>query len=64
MVKLVEAAGASASFRPFAPIAFDRSSRLTFKRLRRPTRLPTIGSAYGFGRYLERLNWLFGGRRV
>jgi len=62
MVKLVETGGTAASFRPFAPIAFDASSRLTFKRLRRPTRLPTIASSAGLGWYLERLNSLFGGR--
>ena len=51
-----------AAFRLFAPTAFSRPSRLTFKQLRRPTRLPTMASATTFGRYLDRLNWLFGAR--
>lgn len=36
-------------------------SRLTYRRLRRPTPLPTLTMAEsGLGRYLQRLNWLFG----
>jgi hypothetical protein len=62
MVKLVEAAGTQSTARSFAPVALDGSSRLTFKRLRRPTPLPTIASFTGFGRYLDRLHWLFGSR--
>ncbi len=49
-------------FRPFTPTAFEGSSRLSFKRLRRPTPLPTLLSESALGRYLDRLNWLFGGR--
>ena len=37
-------------------------SRLTFKRLRRPTRLPTQASKSLLGAYLDRLSWMFGGR--
>jgi hypothetical protein len=48
--------------RTFAPIAFDGSSRLTFRRLRRPTPLPTLSTLGGFGGYLGRLTWLFGSR--
>ncbi len=55
-------ANASTDFRPFTPIAFEASSRLSFKRLRRPTPLPRLPSASALGRYLDRLNWLFGGR--
>ena len=55
-------ATASREFRPFTPTAFEASSRLSFKRLRRPTPLPTLLSESALGRYLDRLNWLFGGR--
>ena len=61
MVKLVPSANAPAMFRPFVPTVFEGSSGLSFKRLRRPTPLPTLSSGR-FGRYLARLNWLFGGR--
>jgi hypothetical protein len=37
-------------------------SRLTYQRLRRPTRLPTLGGGWTLSRYLDRLSWLFGGR--
>jgi len=36
-------------------------SRLTYKRLRRPTRLPTALSQGSVYRYLDRLRWLFVG---
>ncbi len=55
-------ASASTEFRPFTPTALEGSSRLSFKRLRRPTPLPRLPSASVLGRYLDRLNWLFGGR--
>jgi len=55
-------ANASTEFRPFTPTAFEASSRLSFKRLRRPTPLPNVLSESTLGRYLDRLNWLFGGR--
>lgn len=55
-------ATASTGFRPFTPTAFEASSRLSFKRLRLPTPLPTLPSESALGRYLDRLNWLFGGR--
>ena len=38
-----------------------RDSRLTFARLRRPTRLPTVVPTTRVRRYLHRLIWLFGG---
>lgn len=62
MAKLAREPGVHPTLRTFAPIAFGGSSRLTFKRLRRPTALPTMGSSGPLGRYLGRLNWLFGGR--
>ena len=62
MVKLVHDMGAPTAFRPFEPTDLASSSRLTFRRLRRPTPLPTLGSGSGLGRYLDRLHWLFGGR--
>ena len=46
----------------FAPVAFAGSSRLTFRRLRSPTRLPGLSSQSTLGRYLDRLSWMFGGR--
>lgn len=46
----------------FAPVALDDSSRLGFRQLRRPTRLPTLQTRTTLGRYLDRLIWLFGGR--
>jgi hypothetical protein len=36
-------------------------SRLTYRRLRRPTRLPTAPSHGAVHRYLDRLRWLFAG---
>jgi|GEM_PF-4677595 len=56
------ASAAIEGHRAFAPIAFDGSSRLTFRRLRRPTPLPSLSSSNGFTGYLSRLGWLFGGR--
>lgn len=38
-----------------------RDSRLTGARLRRPTSLPTVVPTTLLGRYLRRLEWLFGG---
>lgn len=38
------------------------AARLTHSRLRRPTPLPTMRSEAGFGAYLRRIAWLFGGR--
>ena len=35
------------------------SSRLTFRRLRQPTPLPSMPNR-SWGQYLARLNWLFG----
>ena len=43
-------------------VALEDESRLTFKRLRRPTPLPSTSSATPFGRYLDRLGWIFGSR--
>lgn len=38
-------------------------SRMNYQRLRRPTPLPTMTVVEaGLGRYLQRLNWLFGGQ--
>jgi hypothetical protein len=37
-------------------------SRLTYQRLRRPTRLPSMNGQSALSRYLDRLSWLFGGR--
>jgi hypothetical protein len=37
------------------------ASRLTFRRLRRPTRTPSVVATTSLGRYLDRLRWLFGG---
>ena len=62
MAKLAPALGAPLPFRSFDPVRFGGSSRLTFKRLRRPTPLPMLGSAQGFAGYLQRLGALFGGR--
>jgi hypothetical protein len=55
-------ASAPTAFRPFTPTAFEGSTRLSFRRLRRPTPLPGLVSESALGRYLDRLNWLFGGR--
>lgn len=52
----------SAAFRTITPVAFGGTSRLTFKRLRSPTRLPTMQMSSTFSGYLARLNWLLGGR--
>ena len=49
-------------FKSFDPVRFGGASRLTFKRLRRPTRLPTMGSGTGFVAYLQRLSAMFSGR--
>ena len=46
--------------RPAARPMPYRSSRLTFRRRRRPTPLPTLRSNGVFGRCLDRLSWLFG----
>lgn len=62
MSKQLVSANTLTTFRPFTPIAFEGSSRLSFRRLRRPTPLPTLVSESAFGRYLNRLDWLFGGR--
>jgi hypothetical protein len=45
-----------------APLLPQRSSRLTYRRLRHPTPLPVAASnAHGlWRRYLDRLTWLFG----
>ena len=37
------------------------ASRLTFKRLRSPTRMPSVVQTTSLGRYLDRLKWLFSG---
>ena len=42
-----------------APTLPHSSSRLTFKRLRQPTPLPSLRSR-PWSQYLARLNWLFG----
>lgn len=48
------------SSRPAPPMP-QSSSRLTFRRLRHPTPLPTSNGASDLlGRYLSRLTWLFG----
>lgn len=38
----------------------QRSSRLTYRRLRHPTPLPSSGASGVWNRYLSRLTWLFG----
>ena len=38
----------------------QRSSRLTYRRLRHPTPLPALASNGLWRRYLGRLTWLFG----
>lgn len=43
-----------------APLMPHRSSRLTYRRLRHPTPLPTLGAGSVWSRYLARLTWLFG----
>lgn len=50
------------AFRSITPVAFSNDSRLTFKRLRSPTPLPTMYLSSGFPSYLGRLSWLFSGR--
>ena len=40
-----------------APTLPQSSSRLTFRRLRQPTPLPSLPNRSG-GQYLARLNWL------
>jgi hypothetical protein len=37
------------------------ASRRTFRKLHRPTRMPTVISTTLIGRYLDPLRWLFGG---
>ena len=54
--------GAPLRFRSFDPVRFGGSSRLTFKRLRRPTALPMLAAAQGLGGYLKRLGARFGWR--
>ena len=41
--------------RPFTALPQGRDSRLTYRRLRRPTRLPTIAAEAPWGRWLS---WL------
>ena len=43
-----------------APRMPQRSSRLTYRRLRHPTPLPVVASRGVWRRYLGRLTWLFG----
>jgi len=43
-----------------APLLPQRSSRLTYRRLRHPTPLPAVASNRVWRRYLGRLTWLFG----
>ena len=62
MAKLAEVLVAPLPFKSFDPVKFGGSSRLTFKRLRRPTRLPAMGSAKSFSGYLQRLTAMFSGR--
>ena len=62
MPKRAPALGAPLPFRSFDPVRFGGSSRLTFKRLRRPTPLPMWGAAEGLGGYLKRLGERFGWR--
>ncbi len=62
MDRLQRQAAGIAAYRTIAPVVFESESRLTFKRLRRPTRLPTLNLLTGFSGYLARLNWLFVGR--
>ena len=43
------------------PVAMPQgSARLTFRRLRSPTPLPSYGRRGGWSNYLARLAWLFG----
>ena len=62
MAKIAQALGAPSPFRSFDPVRFGGSSRLTCKRLRRPTPLPMLGVAGWLGACLQRLSALFGGR--
>jgi hypothetical protein len=62
VAKLAPALGAPVAFRSFDPVRFGGSSRLTFKRLRRPTPLPVLNVAQGLGHYLQRLGEIFGKR--
>lgn len=62
MAKLAQALGGPQPFRSFDPARFGGSSRLTFKRLRRPTPLPMLGLPQGLRGYLQRLSARFGGR--
>jgi len=41
-----------------APTLPHNASRLTFRRLRQPTPLPSVPGR-SWGQYLARLNWLF-----
>ncbi|MBC8057981.1 MAG: hypothetical protein H7Y61_15530 [Rhizobiales bacterium] len=50
--------------RPFPLLQSAASSRLTHKRLRRPTPLPSVRGESALSRHLDRLLWLFGGRRA
>lgn len=43
-----------------APLLPQRSSRLTYRRLRHPTPLPAAAANRLWRRYLGRLTWLFG----
>jgi len=43
-----------------APLLPQRSSRLTYRRLRHPTPLPAVAASGLWRRYLGRLTWLFG----
>jgi len=61
VVKLKPAADAPEGFRPFVPTVLEGSSGLSFRRLRKATPLPNLSTG-AFGRYLARLNSLFGGR--
>ncbi|MGK2899321.1 MAG: hypothetical protein ACSLE9_11640 [Burkholderiaceae bacterium] len=44
---------------PQAPVLPQRSSRLTYRRLRHPTPLPTLPTSRPWRHYLARLAWLF-----
>ena len=60
MAKLAQALSAPSPYRSFDPVRFAGSSRLTFKRLRRPTPLPVMALSGSVDRLLNCLGGLFG----